>query len=68
MTKKWIQSAKASIKRRGTEGSFKRKAQAAGMSTSAFARHVLANKERYSAKTRKQAGLAKAFAKARKKK
>ncbi len=64
---RWIQKAKESIKRRGTEGAFRRKAKAAGMSTLAFARHVLANKSRYSATTRKQAALAKAFATARRK-
>lgn len=66
MAKGWIQSAKKSIKKRGTEGVFKAKAKKAGMSTGAYASHVLANKERYSKTTRKQAGLAKAFSKARK--
>jgi len=64
--KRWIQGAKASIKRRGTEGVFRRKAQKAGMSTGAYARKVLANPSRYSPTTRKQAGLAKAFSTARK--
>lgn len=64
--KRWIQSAKKSMKRRGTEGAFSAKAKRAGMSTSAYANKVLKNKSRYSATTRKQAGLAKAFKTARK--
>lgn len=65
MAKNWIAGVRRSIKRRGTRGVFKAKAKRAGMSTSAFARHVLANKGRYSATTRRQAALAKAFATAR---
>jgi len=53
MAKNWIQRA---IRR---PGSFARKAKAAGMSTSQFARRVLANPKKYSPATRKQAGLAK---------
>lgn len=64
--KMWIAGAKASIKRRGTEGVFRKKAAAAGMSTSAYAKKVLAKGSKASATTRKQAALAKAFATARK--
>ncbi len=42
-------------------GAFTKKAKAAGKSTSAFASKVGANPQEYSASTRKQAGLAKAF-------
>jgi len=64
--KKWIQSAKSSIKKRGTEGAFSAKAKKAGMSTSAYASKVLSSGSKASAKTKKQAALAKAFATARK--
>lgn len=40
------------------EGIFTRKAQAAGMSVQAFAKHVLANKHMYRAATVKQAQFA----------
>lgn len=60
MKKKWIQSAT-----KNAHGQFAAKAKKAGMSTSAFARHVLANKEDYPSKTRKQAALAKTLTKMR---
>lgn len=68
MAKNWIKGAKASIKRRGTEGAFSAKAHKAGMSTSAYASKVLKEGSHASPTTRKQAALAKAFATARKKK
>jgi hypothetical protein len=58
---KWIQKA---IKR---PGAFRAKAKRAGMSTSEFANHVLANKEKYDTRTVRQAALAKTLAKMRKK-
>lgn len=48
----WIQGA---IKR---PGAFTAKAKKAGMSVSAFARHVLANKKKYPSRTVRQAALA----------
>jgi len=59
--KKWIKGA---IKH---PGAFTKKAKAHGMSPSAFASKVLANKEDYPAKTEKQAVLAKTLGKMRKK-
>ena len=44
-------------------GAFKAQAERAGMSTSAFAKHVLANKDKFNAKTEKRANLAKTFSK-----
>ncbi len=55
--KKWIKGA---IKH---PGAFTKKAKAHGMSTSAFAKKVLANKDDYPAKTEKQASLAKTLSK-----
>jgi hypothetical protein len=47
-------------------GAFKAKARRAGMSTSAYSRKVLKKGSRASARTRKQAALAKAFSTMRK--
>jgi len=58
---KWIQKA---IK---NPGAFKRKAQKAGMSVSAYAKKVTRKKSRSSAKTKRQANLAKTLSKMRKK-
>lgn len=55
--KKWIHGA---IKR---PGAFRRKAKARGMTTSAFARTVLANPGRYSTRTVRQANLARTLRK-----
>lgn len=56
---KWIQKARASMERRGTEGAFTRQAKSSGMEVQQFARHVLANKEDYSSTTVKRASFAK---------
>lgn len=45
------------------KGAFSRQAKAAGMSTSAFANKVLANKDDFNAKTEKRANLAKTLSK-----
>lgn len=50
----WIKKATSK-----NPGAFKRQAKAAGMSTSAFANKVMANKDDYNAKTEKRASLAK---------
>lgn len=50
----WIKKATSK-----NPGAFTRQAKAAGMSTSAFANKVLANKDDYNAKTEKRASLAK---------
>jgi len=60
--KKWISKA---IKR---PGALTAKAKRAGMSVSAYAAKVRANPSRYSARTVKQANLAKTLKKLRKKK
>lgn len=60
--KKWIKGA---IKR---EGALTAKAKRAGMSVSAYAAKVRANPSRYSARTVKQANLAKTLGKMRKRK
>lgn len=60
--KKWIQGA---IKR---PGAFSAKAKRAGMSTSAYARKVLAKGSKASATTKRQARLAQTLSKMRKKK
>ena len=49
-------------------GAFGKKAKAAGMSTSAYARSVLKSGSKATAQTKKQAALAKAFSTMRKKK
>ncbi len=54
--KDWIQGA---VKR---PGAFTRKAKAAGMSVQQFAKHVDANKSKYSTRTERQANLAQTFA------
>ena len=54
----WIKKATSK-----NPGAFKRQAKAAGMSTSAFANKVLANKDDYNAKTEKRANLAKTLSK-----
>lgn len=58
---RWIQKA---IKR---PGAFREKAKRAGMSTLAYARKVLANKNRYDQRTVRQAALAITLSKLRKK-
>ena len=58
--KDWIQGA---VKR---PGAFTKKAKAAGMSVQQFAKHVDANKSKYSTRTERQASLAQTFAKMRK--
>lgn len=57
--KKWIQGA---IK---NPGAFSAKAKRAGMSTSAYARHVTRKGSKASAKTKRQANLAKTLGKMR---
>ena len=54
--KKWIQGA---VKR---PGAFTKKAKEAGMSVQQFAKHVDANKDKYSTRTERQANLAQTFA------
>ena len=54
----WIKKATSK-----NPGAFKRQAKAAGMSTSAFANKVLANKDDFNAKTEKRANLAKTLGK-----
>lgn len=61
MAKKWIKGA---IKH---PGAFKAKAQAAGMSTSAYAAKVTKKGSKASAQTKRQANLAKTLGKMRKK-
>lgn len=58
MSEKWMQKARASMKRRGTEGRFGREAAKRGLSTAAFARQVLANREHYSPALVKEANFA----------
>ena len=58
--KDWIKGA---VKR---PGAFTKKAKAAGMSVQQFAKHVDANKDKYSTRTERQANLAQTFAKMRK--
>jgi hypothetical protein len=60
--KKWIQKADLD------EGAFTRKAKRAGMGVQAYAKHVLREGSRASAKTKKQAALARTFKKMSKKK
>ncbi len=54
----WIKKATSK-----NPGAFTRQAKAAGMSTTAFANKVLANKDDYNAKTEKRANLAKTLSK-----
>ena len=58
--KNWIQGA---VKR---PGAFTKKAKAAGMSVQQFAKHVDANKDKYSTRTERQANLAQTFSKMKK--
>jgi len=57
--KKWMQAAAERMEEKGTKGEFSRKAKRAGMTTLQYAKHVLANKDRYSTKTVRQAVFAK---------
>lgn len=60
--------AKSDIKiKPGNEGKFTAKAKRAGMSVQAYAKKVLANKEKYPASTVKQANFARNAAKWNKK-
>ena len=59
MAKKWIQGA---VKRPGV---FSAKAKKAGMSTAAYAKKVLREGSKASARTKKQANLAQTFSKLR---
>jgi hypothetical protein len=63
--KHWMQAESQREKHAGTKGAFKRKAQRAHMSTSEFAQHVTAEGSHASTKTKRQAGMAKAYAAAR---
>ena len=56
----WIKGA---VKR---PGAFTKKAKAAGMSVQQFAKHVDANKDKYSTRTERQANLAQTFSKMKK--
>ena len=58
--KDWIKGA---VKR---PGAFTKKAKAAGMSVQQFAKHVDANKDKYSTRTERQANLAQTFSKMKK--
>ena len=60
---KWIQEAT-----KEHPGVFAKKAEKAGMSTSAFAAHVKANPDKHDEKTVKQANLASTLMKLRKRK
>ena len=60
MGKNWIKGA---VKR---PGAFRAKAKAAGMSTQAYAKKVTAKGSKASTRTKRQANLAKTFAKMRK--
>jgi hypothetical protein len=64
----WIQKAKSAIVKRKTKGVFAQAAKKAGMSTSAYAHKIKANPSKYTPLQKKRAGLALAFAKARRKK
>lgn len=64
MVKKWIQKA---IPEKN-KGKFKEKAKKAGMSTAEFATAVLANKDKYSTTTVREAALAKRLMGLKKKK
>lgn len=55
---KWIQKAVKRMKQKGTTGEFSRKAKNAGMSTSAYAKKVLAKGSTASTATKKQANFA----------
>jgi hypothetical protein len=49
--KNWIQDAEKKMKKKGTVGAFTKQAERAGMSTTDFAKKVLANKENYTQTT-----------------
>ena len=59
---KVLQAISASIKRKGTEGSFRREAEAHGESTAQFSEQVAENPEQYSTRTKRRANLARIFA------
>lgn len=59
MAKKWIQGMHMK------EGALTKKAKARGLSVAAFAAKVRANPDRYDARTRKQASLARMLRKMR---
>lgn len=59
MAGKWIQNATERMKKKGTEGSFKRIAGRMGMSTGAAAGKIMANTDKYPAATVKKANFAK---------
>ena len=54
---RWVQNAESQISKRGHAGTFHRKAMQHGLTTTAFACKVLANKGLYDAKTVKQANF-----------
>ena len=54
----WIQKASKRMAKKGTEGSFTRIAKRMGMSTGEAARHILAHKDGYPAKTVEKANFA----------
>ena len=55
----WIQEAAAKMKKKGTVGAFTKQAHSAGYeSPMSYARHVLANKGRYSTQTIRRAAFA----------
>lgn len=62
--KRWMQKAVKTMKK----GAFRAKAKAAGMSTSVYASKVLKKGSKASGTTKRQAALAKTFAKYRPKK
>ena len=66
MAGKPLSKVAAGIKRRGTRGAFKAKAKRAGMSTAEYARKVTKPGSKASTRTKRQANLAKTFAKYRK--
>lgn len=53
----WVQKAERSIERKGHTGIFSQKAKKHGLTTTAFACKVLANKDSYDPKTVKQANF-----------
>jgi hypothetical protein len=55
--KQWVQNAERSIEKKGHRGLFSRKAEMHGLSTTAFACKVLANRDLFDARTVKQANF-----------
>ena len=55
----WIQRAAERMKQKGTEGAFAAQAKKAGMKTIPFAKHVLANKDKFSLTTVRRAQFVK---------